>query len=607
MAVILEHEKYGDISFPDDTTREELAQFLVELEAKSTPEAGALETLGKQAARSTTSSIRQVQDWMGVPDAEDVRLDAEREFESRVLMEQNPVTSFAGMLGGAVLDPVTLPALALKPLTFASKTGTFAARGAAQGVTGGLLEPIYEQYGDSIVANVMFGGAFGGALGAGLGKLASRYDTPAKAETVAEETKEASQKAVSNLLQHVDEPARTPEQALDKIRKELELEAAGAPTGTKLATEQKALEDVRAQINSLENVRAKLGEPKVGTKKQHAALINKIDNLKKQEAELDVLHSTNKTKRKAFETLEKVNKGKFSQLPDIQERIKAATAPLQKTPIAQAVAGQTPQLAPLRPSIARKLGIGEPFPTAHRSVGSAAVPKEKLVQEDLLPRATLEKTEKLVEGKYTGKNPETRVNVKESLAVKEAREEVAHKEASGQRLTEEDYNKMADVDQATEDLKGYKLFLQKVAGVHALDTAALRGFMKGRNTFGNIEAKAKSLLKRNGIEDFEDMIDFILQDPDRIFSAEEMAMIKPVLAESERKLFNAYQLLEHADTLSDAEIALIHNDINMYYGIQAWSKGQGSRASAALNYRRKMLQDIAEERMIDSLFLGIKC
>jgi len=131
--------------------------------------------------------------------------------------------------------------------------------------------------------------------------------------------------------------------------------------------------------------------------------------------------------------------------------------------------------------------------------------------------------------------------------------------------------------------------------------------MKGRHTFANIEARAKALLKKNGIEDFEDMIDYILRDKDRLFSAEEMEMLTPLFAETERKLFNAMQLTEFTDELSSTEIALLHSDINLFYGIQAWNKGQGSKVSAALNHRNKMLKDVAEGRMIDSLFLGVKC
>jgi hypothetical protein len=53
--------------------------------------------------------------------------------------------------------------------------------------------------------------------------------------------------------------------------------------------------------------------------------------------------------------------------------------------------------------------------------------------------------------------------------------------------------------------------------------------------------------------------------------------------------------------------ALLHADINLYAGINAWFKGQGSKASAAMNFRRKIYQDIADNREIESLFAGVKC
>ena len=165
------------------------------------------------------------------------------------------------------------------------------------------------------------------------------------------------------------------------------------------------------------------------------------------------------------------------------------------------------------------------------------------------------------------------------------------------------------VENSTAALEEYSQMAMKVAGSRGLDTAALRGMMRGRHTFENIDKGAQTLLKKNGIEDLEDMVKYILdqEKKDRIFSAEEMQMLSPLFVEVERKLFNAYDLLGSSTGLTDETIALIHSDINLFYGIQAWNKGQGSKVSAALNHRRKMLQDIAENRMIDSLFAGVKC
>jgi hypothetical protein len=243
----------------------------------------------------------------------------------------------------------------------------------------------------------------------------------------------------------------------------------------------------------------------------------------------------------------------------------------------------------------------------HRSVGAAAQPKAKLVGEDLLPRAREAETRKVVEGTYKGKSDEASVTVKPSRKTEDAVDNFNRKQARGEKLTEKDYDDLSEAENELKELAGYKKTLNKLASANRFDTASLRGIMKGRYTFDNIAKNAKALLKKHNIEDIEDMVDYILSNKGRILDATEMEMLAPLLREVERKLFRVHSLLEHSDTLTDAEIALLHSDINMYYGIQAWFKGQGTRVSAALNHRRKMLRDIAEGREIDSLFAGVKC
>ena len=66
-------------------------------------------------------------------------------------------------------------------------------------------------------------------------------------------------------------------------------------------------------------------------------------------------------------------------------------------------------------------------------------------------------------------------------------------------------------------------------------------------------------------------------------------------------------LTKHTDGMSDAEIALLHNDIDVFYGIQAWFKGQGSKVAGVMTARKKLQQDIANNREIKQLFAGVEC
>jgi len=614
--ITIKHEKYGDITFDNGTSREEITNYLVELEAKSGEQFGTLETIGHQAGRSMGSSVRGVKSWLGVDGELAKYEDEQAELKSRIMMEQNPVASVTGMLGGGFLDPVTLPALALKPLTFASKAGTYASRGAAQGAFGGVLEPVYEQYGDSSMLNILTGATLGGALGGAVGKFLTKSTTGKTAKEVSDKLEETSQSTITDLAKSIDAPARTPEQAINKIREEMELQAKGAPSDVELKSLKTAADAERSNVNKLGSIINKMGN-RLGTRKASKVMQARKVEAQRKVQELDVKHAEGTTLRKAAINLEKLNAGKFSKIEGWDAKVEAKTR-LPQTKMTQAVQGNAPKPSPLSSKMSRilgvenetdSLGVGVPFPSMHRSVGSAAVSKEHIVGGDLLPR-TVDKPEVtagVVSGKYKGKNPETRINIKESKAVKEAREELERKANRGEELSPEDVAKFDEVTAADKAINKYKEFVQKIAGSRSLDTAALRGYMKGRHTFANIEARAKALLKKNGIEDFEDMIDYILRDKDRLFSAEEMEMLTPLFAETERKLFNAMQLTEFTDELSSTEIALLHSDINLFYGIQAWNKGQGSKVSAALNHRNKMLKDVAEGRMIDSLFLGVKC
>ena len=644
--ITIKHKKYGDITFADGTSRQEIANYLVEVDSLGGEQYGTLNTLGTQTGRSMGSSIRQIKDWVGVTSDLDKYEDAVAENKSRIMMEQRPVTSFIGMLAGGVLDPVTLPAVALKPLTFGSKVATFGARGAAQGATGGALEPVYDQYGDSTVLNIMAGTALGGGLGAGIGKLLTKSANSTEAAN--EALQDTSERTLTNLASSIDEtPVRTAQQALDKVTREMELEAAGAPTSAALGGMRRVVESTRAKIKALDSVinRMKVsGKAPLGSRNASRRVEAQKIAAEKELQGLESKYSEGKVLRKAAENLKKVKEGKVVGVEGFADRLKAAT-PIQRSPLSQALNQPTPQRAQINPfntntsrilgtddsadvkynsktgrfeaadetpiNIRNTYGVGEaveglPEP---RAGGSAGVSFGTRVGSELLPRTAgkPEVTAGVVAGKFTGANTKTRINIKESRANIEARETVQRKLDRGEEPTPIETARLSEADEAAKALEDYKLFVQKLAGSRSLDTAALRGFLKGRYTFKGIEKEAAALLKKNGIEDFEDMVNYILDDSKRIFSAAEMEMLRPLFRLAERKLYNAMDMVRHTEGMTDDMIAVLHSEINMYYGIQAWNKGQGSKVSAALNHRNKMLKDIAEDRQIDSLWSGVKC
>tara|TARA_B110000858_G_scaffold198417_1_gene264777 strand:+ start:675 stop:2714 length:2040 start_codon:yes stop_codon:yes gene_type:complete len=677
--ITINHKTLGPITFDNGTSREEIANYLVEVDSIVGEQYGIGDTLGTQFGRSMGSSIRSIKGKLGLNTEVDDYEDQVAEYESRKMFEQNPVSSFGGMLAGGFADPITLPALALKPISFASKVGTYAARGGVQGGLGGLLEPTYDQYGDSTVLNIMAGVTLGSGLGAGVGKLVSKYgSTPKGTEETSEDLKETSQEVLGDLYGTTLAPeVRTRQQAIDKITEELELEAAGAPTSAGLGSLKSSVDSTKARISSMNNVINRLkGDQPLGSKVSSRNAVSKAEAQKieaeKQLQDLELKYEEGKVLRKAAKNLKLIKNGQFSKVAGIEERFKALQTPMQRTPLGRAVNDQqptAPKINPFNSSTSRILGTvdraddqynkdtglfepdapvnvkkdesityddqgfaykdGVPMdvkPTAGTPVvaGSGAPLRtpdtagasrvqgdlNQAVGEQMLPR-TVNKpavTQKLVDDKFKGDNPETSMPMKESRENAQIRERINRKQARGEELSQEDLIDIRTINDDLESLSLFKKFVQKIAGSRALDTAAIRGLSKGRYTFQNIGERAELLLKKNGIEDMEDMANYILSsDKNKIFSAEEMDMLTPLLVEAERRLVEVQRMTRFSDVLDDNEIAALHSEINLYYGISAFNKGQGTKVSATLNHRRKMLQDIADGREISSLWAGRSC
>ena len=677
--ITINHKTLGPITFDNGTSREEIANYLVEVDSIVGEQYGIGDTLGTQFGRSMGSSIRSIKGKLGLNTEVDDYEDQVAEYESRKMFEQNPVSSFGGMLAGGFADPITLPALALKPISFASKVGTYAARGGVQGGLGGLLEPTYDQYGDSTVLNIMAGVTLGSGLGAGVGKLVSKYGaTPKGTEETSEDLKETSQEVLGDLYGTTLAPeVRTRQQAIDKITEELELESAGAPTSAGLGSLKSSVDSTKARISSMNNVINRMkGDQPLGSKVSSRNAVSKAEAQKieaeKQLQDLELKYEEGKVLRKAAKNLKLIKNGQFSKVSGIEERFKALQTPMQRTPLGRAVNDQqptAPKINPFNSSTSRILGTvdraddqynkdtglfepdapvnvkkdesityddqgfaykdGVPMdvkPTAGTPVvaGSGAPLRtpdtagasrvqgdlNQAVGEQMLPR-TVNKpavTQKLVDDKFKGDNPETSMPMKESRENAQIRERINRKQARGEELSQEDLIDIRTINDDLESLSLFKKFVQKIAGSRALDTAAIRGLSKGRYTFQNIGERAEILLKKNGIEDMEDMANYILSsDKNKIFSAEEMDMLTPLLVEAERRLVEVQRMTRFSDVLDDNEIAALHSEINLYYGISAFNKGQGTKVSATLNHRRKMLQDIADGREISSLWAGRSC
>ena len=615
MTIFYEHPTLGTMEFPNGTPREVMVNAVVEREAAEGKQYGSFETFSDQAGRSFDSSIRGIKDFVGVQKTpRQEQADQVAEYRSRVQMEQNPVSSVLGMLGGGILDPITLPAFALKPLTFASKVGTYAARGAAQGAFGGALEPVYDQYGDSLVSNVFAGTILGSGLGAGIGKLLTKStDKAAKATDASAPIKTES----VDIEQIFDAPVRTVEQSQAKIMKDLELEAKGAPSKESLVTLNKTLKAEKAKAFQLGNVLAKLqGSGSKLTKNNRTAF--KIiearaveSNNKIKQLELDLAKGT--TLRKAVTNLENAKLGKFSKVEGYADRLKQSSVPLPRTPIAQAVKGQPPAPTTIlssKPTLARKLGLGLDTPRfldRNDTAGAQRVNQDPFVREQFMPRSTEAATRRVIEGKVSGKNREPIITVKLSTPSKEAINTVNSKMEKGEEITPDEFDKFNKAKDESDILEEYSDTLAQIARSRGLDTYNARFGSAKRYTFENIEKSANKFLRDEGIESLDDMVRYILANPEKIFNAAELTGMRDLISEVDQKLLDFTMLTKHTDSMEDAEIALLHNDIDVFYGIQTWFKGQGSKVAGIMIARKKLNQDIANKREIKQLFAGVDC
>jgi len=176
------------------------------------------DAFSSNAERGLTSSLRG----LGILQPDEAA-DLQSERESRMLLDTNPFAGWSGLLIGSALDPVTLPAAILKPLAIGGRIATGALRGSAGGAFGGLVDPVYEDMGDSRALNVtggaVLGGALGGLVGRLFGKAAPKAEVDGKvgSEAEADAAKildaEDPAKAIDEVAAKAEEPA-IPESAV---------------------------------------------------------------------------------------------------------------------------------------------------------------------------------------------------------------------------------------------------------------------------------------------------------------------------------------------------------------------------------------------------------
>lgn len=124
---------------------------------------------------------------------------------AQISAANNPVAGMVGELTGAIADPITAPAFALKGLKAATLVGTMAKQGAVQGGVSGALEPVLTPE-ESRLLNTVTGTAVGTVFGAGLGKASQEVINFLEKRAIKAADAETTKAAIDDVAKAVDNP-----------------------------------------------------------------------------------------------------------------------------------------------------------------------------------------------------------------------------------------------------------------------------------------------------------------------------------------------------------------------------------------------------------------
>ena len=116
-----------------------------------------------------------------------------------------PIAGTIGELAGAIADPITAPAFALKGLKAATLAGTMAKQGAVQGALSGVLEPVLTPE-ESRLFNTVAGTAVGTVFGAGLGKASEGVINFLEKRAIKAAGQDTANAAIDDVAKAIDNP-----------------------------------------------------------------------------------------------------------------------------------------------------------------------------------------------------------------------------------------------------------------------------------------------------------------------------------------------------------------------------------------------------------------
>lgn len=600
MAITVNHPVLGEVKFPDTATPEQINATLLKIGSDFLPEGSSGDVFFNQLGEGLESSVEGLSNLTGLGFYED---SYEDEFRNRVELEQSPYAGYGGLLVGSILDPVTLPAAFLKPLTVGGRLATGAARGAIVGAAGGAVEPVFEEFGDSRLLNTTVGAAFGGALGGVLSKYVAG-DVPIKSKIESDEAEEASEAALESVQSAVakddDQPSVTPAQRLEEELKEQS--SLGITRETEEAL-QKGIDERLQRVEQIEKASAKRtkGLRAADDKEAGAQALDRFESIRTrlmdEVREMRLRMKRGVEGREAGSDLAKLRTGQAAKLSTkAQTRLQELEAPPEPTV-------RTPEAEQPRPVEA----TAQPTLTPQQATRIAEQGEEAEefapLQMGFEPRESAGSAGVRPEQRFAGQAAEG-VDEEELVASAWSRKMNEPAGDKGFELPEQDLRRAGQRESAAsqrlENLRGHKF---------------------GPYTFANNPAKAQEAIDLIG-EDYDSLVDWLIDSArkNRIFNDAEQRILEPLRAEAEQRIATTYKAMRkmrsqggyRSTEYTDAEYDAVM-DLQFYSYIADIIDTNGTRLSHSFKEvqnikanRKRNSAKIKAGKPIDDIF-GVKC
>lgn len=602
--ITVNHPVLGEVQFPDTATPEQINQTLLRLGADFLPEGTTGDVFFNQLGEGVESSIEGISNVTGLGFYED---SYEDEFRNRVQLEQSPYAGYGGLLVGSILDPVTLPAAFLKPITLGSKIATGVARGGIVGAAGGVAEPVFEEFGDSRLLNTTVGAAFGGALGGALSKYIAG-DIPIKSKIESDEAEEASEAAIQSVQSAVakedEQPNVTPTQRLEEELKEQ------SSLGITRETEQvlqKGIDERLKQVEQIEKASAKRtkGLRAADDKEAGEQALGRFESIRTrlmdEVREMRLRMNKGVAGRNAGSDLAKLRTGQADKLSEsARKRLEELETPESTLP------------APRQPAMQAAQQVAQPIVRSAdpESVAARAVDEEAPVEEfaplqmGFDPRTSAGSAGVRPEQRFAGQAAEG-VDETELVSSAWSRRNVEPAEDVGfdqpESVRQRAGMRQDAASERIEDLKGHKF---------------------GAYTFADNPAMAQATIELIG-EDFDSLVDWLIDAgrKGKVFNFQEQRLLEPLRAEAEQRIATTYTAMrkmraqggfKSSDSFTQEEYDAVM-ELQFYSYVADIIDTNGTRASHALkeiqnikSNRRRNASKIKAGKSIDDIF-GVKC